>query len=86
VTGVTDGLGIVTGTIHVGDAAALLAHADATRAYAALLPTAQTCGTNLSGVPLGGLTLTPGVYCFDTSAGLGVNHTLTIRGNSVYSF
>lgn len=83
-TGVTDGKGIVTGTINVGDSVALLAHADATKAYAALLPTAQTCGTNLSGSGLGGLTLTPGVYCFDSSAGL--TGTLTLSGNGVYVF
>ena len=85
-TGVTDGKGIVTGTINVGDSVALLAHADAAKAYAALLPTAQTCGTNLSGSGLGGLTLTPGVYCFDSSAGLGMNQTLTLSGNGVYVF
>jgi hypothetical protein len=83
-TGVTAGLGVVTGTIHVGDPVALLAHADATKAYAALLPTAQACGTNLSGSDLGGLTLTPGVYCFDSSAGL--TGTLTLSGNGVYVF
>jgi hypothetical protein len=81
-TGVTAGLGVVTGTIHVGDAVALLAHADATKAYAALL--AETCGTNLSGSDLGGLTLTPGVYCFNSSAQL--TGTLTLSGNGVYVF
>jgi hypothetical protein len=83
-TGVTGGLGVVTGTIHVGDAVALLAHADATKAYAALL--GQTCNpaNNLSGQDLGGLTLTPGVYCFDSSAQL--TGTLTLTGNGVYVF
>src|SRR3984893_12273031 len=81
-TGVTAGLGVVTGTIHVGDAVALLAHADATKTYAALL--AETCGTNLSGSDLGGLALTPGVYCFDSSAQL--TGTLTLSGNGVYVF
>jgi hypothetical protein len=87
-TGVTDGPGIATGTIHVGDAVALLAHADAAKAYAALLPTAQTCGTNLSGKILGtdpaAVTLSPGVYCFDSSAQL--TGTLTLSGNGVYVF
>jgi len=83
-TGVTGGLGVVTGTIHVGDSVALLAHADATKAYAALL--GQTCNpaNNLSGQDLGGLTLTPGVYCFDSSAQL--TGTLTLSGNGVYVF
>jgi hypothetical protein len=87
-TGVTDGPGIATGTIHVGDTVALLAHADAAKAYAALLPTAQTCGTNLSGKILGtdpaAVTLSPGVYCFDSSAQL--TGTLTLSGNGVYVF
>jgi Ice-binding-like len=83
-TGVTDGPGIVTGTMHVADAAALLAHADATKAYAALL--AEICNptNNLSGVDLGGLTLAPGVYCFDSSAQL--TGILTLSGNGVYVF
>jgi hypothetical protein len=81
-TGVTGGLGIVTGTIHVGDAVALLAHADAIKAYAALL--AETCNTNLSGQDLGGQTLVPGVYCFNTSAQL--TGQLTLNGNGVYVF
>jgi Ice-binding-like len=81
-TGVTSGPGIVTGTIHVGDPGALMAHADATKAYAALL--AQTCNTNLSGQDLGGQTLAPGVYCFNTSAQL--TGQLTLNGNGVYVF
>jgi hypothetical protein len=31
---------------------------------------AAACGTDLTGTDLGGLTLAPGVYCFDTTAGL----------------
>jgi hypothetical protein len=61
---------------------ALLAHADAAKAYAALL--AQTCNTNLSGQDLGGQTLAPGVYCFNTSAQL--TGQLTLSGNGVYVF
>jgi Ice-binding-like len=88
-TGVTDGPGVVTGTIHVGDAVALLAHADAAKAYAALLPPTQpggteTCGTHLTGQDLGGQLLAPGVYCFDSSAQLTGN--LTLSGNGVYVF
>ncbi len=61
--------GIVeVGTIHDGDAVAIQAQADVAVAYTALagLP----CNANLTGQDLGGLTLTPGVYCFDTSAQL----------------
>jgi hypothetical protein len=56
------------GTIHAGDAVAMKAQADLTTAYntAAAMP----CKFDLTGQDLGGLTLTPGVYCFDTSAQL----------------
>jgi hypothetical protein len=82
--GVTAGLGVVTGTIFVGDPVSLLAHADASKAYAALL--VQTCNptNNLSGQDLGGLTLPPGVYCFNSSAQL--TGQLTLNGNGVYVF
>jgi hypothetical protein len=82
--GVTAGLGVVTGTIFVGNPVSLLAHADASKAYAALL--VQTCNSanNLSGQDLGGLTLAPGVYCFNSSAQL--TGQLTLNGNGVYVF
>jgi type VI secretion system secreted protein VgrG len=59
---------VQVGTIHAGDAVAAQAQADLTTAYtaAAALP----CKFNLTGKDLGGLTLTPGVYCFKTSAQL----------------
>ena len=61
--------GIVTGgTIHAGDAAALQAHADALGAYNVLAGLAVT--RDLTGQDLGGLTLTPGVYHFSSSAQL----------------
>jgi Ice-binding-like/IPTL-CTERM motif len=71
--------GIVIGTIHAADAVALQAQTDLTAAYntAAAAP----CGTNLSGQDLGGLTLTPGVYCFNSSAGLTGTLTLNAQGN-----
>jgi hypothetical protein len=77
---------VVGGTLHAADATSLLAHADATKAYAALL--AETCGTNLTGKILGtdpaAVTLSPGVYCFDSSAQL--TGTLTLSGSGVYVF
>jgi hypothetical protein len=67
---VTPGEGLVYGTIHAGDAIAAAAHSDAFSAYAGLV--ALDCDVNLSGQDLGTLAapLTPGVYCFDSSAQL----------------
>jgi hypothetical protein len=73
---------VVGGTIHAADVTALLAHADATKAYAALLT--EACNTNLTGQDLAGQTLAPGVYCFSSSAGL--TGQLTLNGNGVYVF
>ena len=79
--------GTVTGgSIHAGDATAATAQADAHTAYAALV--AEPCGTNLTGQTLGtspaAVTLSPGVYCFNSSAQL--TGTLTLNGNGVYVF
>ncbi len=71
--------GTVTGTIHAGNAVAAQAQSDATVAYNNLA--GQACNTNLTGQDLGGLTLTPGVYCFDTSAFLTGTLTLDAQGN-----
>lgn len=75
----TGGPGTVTGTIHAGDATAAQAQTDAHTAYANAA--GQTCNTNLTGQNLGGLTLTPGVYCFNTSAQLTGTLTLNAQGN-----
>ncbi len=79
--------GIVTGgTIHAGDAVAATAQSDLTTAYN--FAAGEACGTTLTGTDLGGLTLTPGVYCFATSAQL--TGTLTLNGqgdpNAVFLF
>jgi type VI secretion system secreted protein VgrG len=69
--------GIVTGgTIHAGDAAAAQAQNDLTTAYNAAAGLSRT-GT-LTGQNLGGLTLTPGVYFFASSAQL--TGTLVLEG------
>jgi len=60
--------GIVNGTIHVADAVASQAQYDAFTAYNTLL--AFTGATDLTGQNLGGLTLTPGTYNFNTAAQL----------------
>src|SRR4029077_10847510 len=85
VTGFPPGT-VTGGTIHAGDATATAAQAAAHTAYANLV--AQPCGTNLTGKALGtspgAVTLSPGVYCFDSSAQL--TGTLTLTGNGVYVF
>jgi len=68
--------GVVTGTIHAGDALALQAQSDLTLAYDALAGSA--CDVVLTGMDLGGLTLTPGIYCFSASAPL--NGVVTLDG------
>jgi type VI secretion system secreted protein VgrG len=64
------------GTIYMGGPVAAQAQIDANSAYNDLA--GQTCGTNnLTGQDLGGMTLAPGVYCFNTSAQLTGVLTLT---------
>ena len=41
----------------------------------------EPCNEDLTGTDLGGLTLTPGVYCFSSSAGLTGTLTLDAQGN-----
>lgn len=71
--------GQVIGTIHNTDAVAQGAQIDLTTAFnnAAGLP----CTDNLTGQDLGGLTLTPGVYCFNSSALLTGTLTLNAEGD-----
>ncbi len=67
------------GTIHAGDGVAEQAQIDATAAYNALA--GQNCNVNLTGQDLGGMTLTPGVYCFNSSAQLTGDLVLDGLGN-----
>lgn len=64
------------GSIHAGDATAATAQSDLTTVYNDLA--GRVCGTNMTGLDLGGRTLAPGVYCFNTSAQL--TGTLTLDG------
>ena len=60
--------GIVNGTQHITDAVALQAQTDANTAYNSLA--GQPPNFILTGQDLGGLTLTPGVYFYASSAQL----------------
>ena len=79
VTGFPPGI-VNDGTIHNNDAAAAQAQSDATAAYNGLA--GMTVTEDLTGQDLGGLTLTPGVYQFDTSAQLTGTLTLNGEGNN----
>src|SRR4029077_19233208 len=85
VTGFPPGT-LTGGSIHAGDATATAAQGAAHTAYRNLV--AEHCGTNLTGKTLGtspgSVTLSPGVYCFDSSAQL--TGTLTLNGSGVYVF
>ena len=78
--------GIVNGTIHSADGIAIAAKTALTAAFNSAA--GQTCIANLTGQDLGGLTLTPGVYCFDSSAQLTGILTLDAQSNlnPVYIF
>jgi hypothetical protein len=56
------------GSIYMGGSVPELAQVDALTAYNELA--GQVCNVHLTGQDLGGMVLTPGVYCFDTSAQL----------------
>lgn len=72
--------GTLTGTIRADDAVARQAQTDLTTAYNALAGAA--CTTNMTNMDLGGRTLTPGVYCFASSAAMNGVLTLDAQGNS----
>jgi hypothetical protein len=71
--------GTMTGTLHAGDAVALQAQSDLTKAYNACAGASSTA--TLTGQDLGGRTLTPGVYTFAASAPLNGILTLDAQGN-----
>jgi|ERR1700687_4481072 len=72
--------GEVFGEIHAGDDVALQAQNDVTTAYGDLA--GRPCNRDLSGMDLGDVgTLTPGVYCFSSSAQLTGTLTLDAQGS-----
>src|ERR1700736_4652180 len=78
VTGFPPGV-VLNGAIHISDALANQAHADAFTAYTKLA--GETPTSNLTGMDLGGMILTPGVYRFNSSAQLTGTLTLNTGGN-----
>ena len=70
ITGFPPGI-ITNGGLHAADATATQAHADFATAYNAFAGLASPPANNLTGADLGGKTLTPGVYRYDTSATSG---------------
>lgn len=77
---------VINGIQRKNDSIAIQAQIDLTTAYNNAA--GQSCTQDLTGQDLGGMTLTPGVYCFDTSAQL--TGALTLNGqnnpNSVFIF
>ena len=78
VTGFPPGI-VTAGTIHAADAAAAQAQGDLAIAYIAAMALSPTA--TLTGQNLGGMTLTPGVYFFASSAQLTGTLTLNNLGN-----
>ncbi len=72
----------VIGAVHKTDSVAQQAQADALTAYNLLA--GAHCTHHLTGQDLGGMTLSPGVYCFSSSAFL--TGTLNLTGGGIYIF
>ncbi len=72
------------GTDHTNDAMATQAQTDAKKSYDALSD--EACTMDLSGKDLGGVTLNPGVYCFNDDAVLNGVLVLDAQGNPNANF
>lgn len=77
IIGFPPGQTVPVGQLHSNDSTASTSQTEALTLYNSIagLP----CGTNLTGTDLGGLTLSPGVYCFSSAAAL--TGTLTLNGS-----
>jgi hypothetical protein len=84
VVGFPPGMVLPPGTIHAADAVSAQAQAELTAAYNTLQ--ALPSQVNLTGQNLGGLTLTPAIYTFATSAQLTGVLTLNGLGNPAAQF
>lgn len=82
--GPLSGPGIVNGTIYDTTSEAEQAQADALTGYNVLA--SLTPNVNLTSQDLGGMTLTPGVYMYDSSAGMTGQLTLNFQGLSNQTF
>jgi type VI secretion system secreted protein VgrG len=88
ITGVPPAVVVPPSTQYAADAVALQAQTDLTTGYNFAAGEACPAANNLTGQDLGTLTLTPGVYCFSSEAGLTGALTLNDEGdsNSVFVF
>jgi ice-binding like protein len=77
---------VVNGATHDNDAVAAQAQADLTTAYNVAAEQPIAPGNDLTGVDLGGLTLSPGAYGFSTSAQLTGQLTLDAHGDPSAQF
>jgi len=73
----------ISGTVHEGDEAAIAAYNDFLSAYDEVAQ--EECGESMSGT-LDGVTLSPGVYCFDAAATLTGQLTLDGPADGVWIF
>jgi hypothetical protein len=73
---------VVVGTQHLGDEVAQGAASDVAIAYGRLSASNLPCGTDLTGLDLGGMRLVPGVYCFSSTAALTGTLTLDAQKNA----